>query len=280
MFWEAIRGADLAGLDRSLSYSLVLQHPDNRIVCHVTTPNVMWVDKCAIAADGSVAWQPCVMCGPPMPPMADWNAVRARLAELDGRFHHNLQGFVIKSGDGQRWKLRTESYNSVRTMRGNSPRRDFLWMKYWHDNKLSDYLTIYPEERLVANATVNRWKTATQDVYRIYCEAFKAHTLDRKSIPAKYRPLVYGLHSLYIETLKPAGKSVDWKSCVEFMNSKDPAQMLFVINWELRNAARDLGMASIPYEPPSVVGTVIAPTADAADASDAADAAHDASPPA
>jgi hypothetical protein len=256
MFWDSMRDVDLSGLDRSCSYSYILQHPDNRIVCTVSYAHATRVDACAIDGDGGVVWV-APSAPHPLSKLAEWATIRARLAEFNTRFSHNYQGFVVKSADGRRWKLRTSEYNRVRALRGNSPRRDFLWLKYWREGTLRSYLALFPEERHSADALIARWKAATSDVYHIYCDVFKARTMDRKSIPPKYRPLVYSLHSLYIDTLKPAGKTVDWKACLEHMNTKDVPQMLFVINWEYRLAMRDLGAAAIPLEPPAVVGTAV-----------------------
>lgn len=256
MFWATFR--DDGSLDRTRSYSYVLQHPENRIVCGVSTPRSILTDSCAIAADGTVTWSTGnVSPPPPGLEFTSWGAIRGRLAELNTRFAHNFQGFVVKSPQGHRWKVRTAEYNRIRALRGNSPRRDFLWLLAWHNNTLRDYLAIFPEERGAANALVARWKTVTTDVYRIYCEAFKARTLDRKMIPPKYRPLVYGLHNLYITALKPAGKTVDWRACLEFMNGRAVPQMLFVLNWEFRAAMRASAAPVIPLEPPTTVGTVV-----------------------
>jgi hypothetical protein len=265
MFFEATRGFDLGTLDKSCSYSYTLQHPQNRIVCGVTAPRAVLVDSCAIAEDGGFVWQPSPAAAP-LPRMADWAAVRTTLADFNARFRHNYQGLVIKTADGHRWKLRTAEYNRVRLLRGNSPRLDFQYLKHWRDGTLHAYLTLFPEERGAANALIARWKTITSDVYHIYCDVFKARSMDRKAIPPKYRPLVYGLHSLYLETLKPAGKTLDWKTCLEHMNTKDVPQMLFVLSWEYRAAMRATGVgAAIPLEPPATVGTVVeAVAADAA----------------
>lgn len=257
MFWGLMRDADLSALNRAYSYSFILQHPENRIVCAVSSPRSQIVDICAIDTDGTIVWNPTPPNTPLVPRLTDWVSVRSTLSEFNTRFGHNYQGFVVKSADGRRWKLRTPEYNRVRALRGNSPRRDYLWLKAWRDDKLRDYLRLFPEERRDADAMVARWKTVTTDVYHIYCDVFKARSMDRKSIPPKYRPLVYGLHSLYIETLKPAGKTVDWKACLEFMNTKDVAQMLFVLNWEYRQALRDMGASAIPIEPPSAIGTTV-----------------------
>lgn len=255
MFAEATRDVDLGHLSRHCSYSWVLQHPENRIVCHASLPTAIIADVCQINADASVDWQRApqyaVQLVPPVLPLT-WDTIRLRVADLNARFGHNCQGLVIKDGAGGRWKLRTPEYNRVRQIRGNSPRRDFLWLQAWSNNTLLDYLKLYPEERSLANGVINRWKLATADVYRIYGEAFKAHSLDRKLIPQKYRSSIYGLHSLYHTTLKPAGKKVDWKACLEHMNALDTKQKLFIINYELRLAARAVDAAPIPVEPPTV----------------------------
>lgn len=256
MFWTKFSDVRL---DRTQCYSFVLQHPENRIVCAVAAPRAILTDRCAIAEDGTVTWSAGDI-SPPPPGLAftSWDSIRGRLAELNGRFRHNFQGFVVKTADGRRWKIRTAEYNRVRALRGDSPRRDFLWLAAWRNETLRDYLTLFPEERTAANALVNRWKDVSKDTYTVYCEAFKARTLDRKNIPQKYRPLVYGLHGLYMETLKPAGKTVDWRSCLEYMNSREVPQMLFVLSWEFRAAQRVTAAAVIPIEPPVAVGTAVA----------------------
>ena len=190
------------------------------------------------------------------PAVLSWDAVRATLADLNARFGYRVQGLVIKNNEsGQRYKIRTPEYNRVRRLRGNSARRDYLWLQAWHEGTLQDYVALFPEEHASANHCIQRWKQITNDVYHIYTDVFKARSLQKSSIPPKYRPLVYGMHSMYLDTLKPAGKSVDWHATLEYMNNRDTAQMLFVINWELRQATKQLGVPSIPLEPPTAVGT-------------------------
>ena len=77
------------------------------------------------------------------------------------------------------------------------------------------------------------------------------------AIPAKFRPLVYGLHNLYRDTLKPANKSLDWRATMDYMNQRDIAQMLFVVNWDVREAAKATNVPVIPLEPSPTVGTEI-----------------------
>jgi hypothetical protein len=253
MFAEAFHPSIYDTLDKSASYTYILQHAENRIVVPVNgPPRALCVDKAMFEAGivrfvGSTA--PCVI---------SWDAVRSTLADLNIRFGYRVQGMVVKNNvTGERYKVRTPVYNHVRRVRGNSARRDFLWLGAWQAGTIRDYLALFPEERAESDAIINRWKQVTNAVYHIYTDVFKARSLNKTAIPPKYRPLVYGLHSMYLDTLKPANKTVDWRTALEYMNGRDTAQMLFVINWEARQAARQLGVPSIPLEPPTSVGTEV-----------------------
>jgi len=75
--------------------------------------------------------------------------------------------------------------------------------------------------------------------------------MTKAQIPPKYRPFVFGLHALYLNDLKPQQKSVDWKTTLQFMNSRDTAQALYAINWEIRAAAHP----TVPVESNSMETT-------------------------
>lgn len=278
MFEANMVNFDYTTLDKTCCYSYVLRHPENRIVCTVPVASNACVQTSRIEADGTVTDVTPAINRVTITGIASWDALKMCVSDWDTRFRHNVQGLVIKDAAGNRWKLRTPSYNAIRNMRGNSARRDYIWLDTWRNNTLHHYLGIFPEEKMAAEATVASWKRATNDVFHIYTDVFKARTLNKSDIPSKYRPLVYGLHSMFMETLKPAGKSIDWVTTLQYMNARDTAQMLFVINWEKRQIARQLGVASIPIEPSvnavnaveegEIVAVLPAPApADAADAS-------------
>jgi len=177
----------------------------------------------------------------------DIPGVISMIASMHGSVRY--QGVVIKDNSQpfKRWKVRSQVYNQVRKMRGNTARRDFLWMDVWGKGGLEDYLKYFPEERRPSTDLINSWKTITQTVFKIYVDAFKARTLDRSQIPAKFRPLVYGLHNLYMTSLKPAHKSLDWRETVAWMNERDTAQKIFVLNWDRRQNQQ----TALPLEPPA-----------------------------
>jgi hypothetical protein len=253
MFNEANPNAFQA-LESTTCYTFVLQHPENRIVCTVTAPKLICVQEAVVQPDASIVIKPI---------SNTWvsNVLPTTQAPLDKlREMRDLtyQGVIAKNNaTGERWKIRTELYNMVRQLRGNSPRRDYLWLSLWRQNRLPEYLKMYPEEQFHANAVVQKWKNVTNSAFHIYTDVFKARSMDRSVIPAKFRPLVYGLHNLYRDTLKPANKSLDWRATMDYMNQRDIAQMLFVVNWDVREAAKTSSAPVIPLEPSPTVGTEI-----------------------
>lgn len=263
MFTEAI-GTHRETMEKSLnantSYTWILQHPENRIVVPVPTPRAFCVQAVTIANNGDVSVSAVPVAAfpaPKVPLSRSWEMFRLTVTEWSRHFGHAIQGLVVKSGF-DRYKIRTSAYNTTRRRRGNSARRDFLWLNEWRSGTLPVYISLFPEERAMANMTIARWKQATNEVYHWYVSVFKARNTPKQHIPPKYRPLVYGIHTLYMNTLKPAGKSVDWRTCLSFMNERDTAQMLFVINWDMRQTAMRLGLNTIPIEPSSTaVGTQV-----------------------
>ncbi len=252
-------------LDKSITYTWILSHPENRIVCPVVKPRATLVSTIRILPDATVEMVPLASAPDgirhliPRQYMSREGAITsgqiemtnfvALLAMMNGNLQH--QGIVIKSESQpfQRWKMRANAYKTVRQMRGNTARRDFLWMDLWSKGSLVQYITHYPEERGESNALITKWKAITQDAYKAYVDAFKARTLDRKSIAAKLRPFVYGMHNHYLTVLKPSHKSLDWKEAVRFMNERDTAQKIYALNWEIRKSAE--AQAQIPLEPPA-----------------------------
>ena len=252
---------DLGNSD--MSWTFVLQHPENRIVTTVSVPNLICVQETFIHSNGVVSVkQPQFPVYPSVRPVITYPMrTLAEIQQEITRMNRDTvipQGLVIKDlSTGESWKIRTEMYNMVRQLRGNSPRRDYLWLNLWRQNRLPEYLKMYPEEHFHANAVVQKWKNVTNSAFHIYTDVFKARSMDRTAIPAKFRPLVYGLHNLYRDTLKPANKSLDWRATMDYMNQRDIAQMLFVVNWDVREAAKAANAPVIPLEPSPTVGTEI-----------------------
>lgn len=261
LFTEAVGGSIetyAADFDKRASYTFVLQHPENRIVTYVPVANVHLVQKAYIdSSDWTVRIDhtatESLQFMETRAAELSWAQVIEKLMYTSHDMYDSrgvpstfdFQGIVIKDiATGERWKLRTAQYNYVRHLRGNSARRDFLYLQLWEVGRLHEYLVYYPEERPMVDRIMAEWNCVLVDVYRYYVDVFKARTLPKTAIPAKYKAFVYGLHQIYLTTRH----SIDWRTTVDFMNRQDTAHKLYTINWELRAKAKALG---VPFVSPT-----------------------------
>ena len=252
--WADAAKPDESELDKTVCYSWILAHPENRVGCTVAAPSVRLIGQTQINAQTGVITT--IHRDDTAPALKKFlprhlntlrleqenlnpvmNALLGMLKALNATTDNQGLVFVSEANPFRRWKVRTATYNKIRHMRGNSPRLDFHWMDLWSKGQLADYLKFFPEERTAATALVNKWKDVTSVTYRLYADVFKSRTLPKESIPAKFKPLVYALHGYYMSMLRPAHKSLDWSTTVRFLNERDTAQKIYVLNWDLRATA-------------------------------------------
>jgi hypothetical protein len=269
---EELMTPDLvAKLDPTVCYSWILQHPENRIVCYVGSPRLILVGAHRIEADGTIV--PLLRADlellntflPNSHAFSSIAAMQSRLLEWNDRYRHNFQGFVFRDvATGRRWKIRTEAYTKARLLRDNNPRSDYVWLNHWKAKTLSDYLDIYPEERLQARTILARWKQITFDLFNIYNDKFKSRS--SPEVPQKFRGILHHMHLHYYNVLKPENKTLTLPEAIQWMNERNVPLMLHLINYELREAIATV--EEIPVEPmaaaaaaPAAPGAAAAPAA-------------------
>ncbi len=239
LFWEtfANKGLTLEMFDTHLTYSWVLQHPDERIV---VTPNYgipqLWLVECYSALPSGnmmrVEVPPAFQALRPAThtDVKTLDAIRTRVEAWGRRMGFGWQGLVIRrQGDSARYKLRSREYNEARHLRGNQANRRFIWLERWSAGVLNQYLRIYPEETADANAVVDAYKAITNEVYAYYTKVYREKSMRLGEAPAKYRKFLWDAHQ--------GGHGAYFPNLRKFMNAQDTARKLWVVNFDRRFAA-------------------------------------------
>lgn len=242
LFAEAFAAAGLREadhLDKSVVYSWVLQHPEERIVVSPAygVPKLWLVERSTFdAATGNrrLLTAPLSIDSPLIPhlPTAfDLHTVadiQARVNANGRRLGAGWQGVVVKTAGGVRYKLRSVQYNAARMLRGNQAKLPYLWLERWSEGKgaLTNYLRIFPEEEHAAMETVTAFKTATQEFHDTYLKVYKQRTLKLGDAPIKYRKLIWEARQANVGTYFP--------SLRDFMNGQDIPRKLWLVNFERR----------------------------------------------
>lgn len=224
----ALLGAvpDTAHGEVSVFASLLLQHPEHRIVAHVTRPAVYVVHRGRVLATGDVEMdEEIALHGIPTLESATKPASPLTLesmgpwmtAETERR-GWQWQGIVLKDGKGGRWRMRSTPYSMVRTMRGDTPRQDVRFLQLRGRNLADTYLFYYPEEHAAFRRLEQEVRSVTQNLYNAYVAAHITKSIPFMDLPAHWRPHVYTLHGQYLGSLRAQGFFIRKKEAIEYVN--------------------------------------------------------------
>ena len=264
----------LPHLDKSVGYTFVLQHPENRIVVPIGVPKLVCVQTVRNAESGAFD-----LVAPSVAPVGvyaigsssssssrstpSWDigclhnvsaptwATACVFPKTESHSIPHFRGYMIKNpATGQQWKLVDPLYARVAALRGEGSRLDFRWMTLWTDGFLENYLHYYPEEADAANALVAQWVGLAQPVFDLYRQVFFARTRPLSSVPPKFRSLVSLLHNDYKQYRDATGNRLDLAFTEICLEHCDVKQMIHVLNWDVREAALRAGKPFVPATRP------------------------------
>ena len=239
MLGDALDGVELKDLipEGYTFLSVLLQHPEHRVVERIAAPAIYRLHAGRVEADGSVTIDeqiggtPAAIDGP-----TEEQTVQAWFAELAAGRPWEWQGVVFKDGTGRRYRLRSNSYRMVRSLRGTNPRPDARFFMLRRAGLVKTYLYYYPEDKNQFWEYETNLRRITNEIYAAYCVVYKERSLELESVNPMYQTHVRGLHGLYLATLRPEGKTVTRAAAVEYMNGQPLPRLLFMLNFDKRSA--------------------------------------------
>jgi hypothetical protein len=158
-----------------------------------------------------------------------WADLKAKFEEIKESKPWYWQGLVVHQGL-QRWRFRNGDHDRVRReLRGSESDSFARFLRLRGAKKVQEYLRVYPEDSADFKAYEGDYRDGTRAVYRWYCKCHKEHAVKFKEMPKTVQPLVFGLHKHYLETLRPANKTL---------------RLPEVIAWMLENLQTPLGIGN------------------------------------
>jgi len=238
LFMEAVvaNGIILSDLNKSYTYSWVLQHPHERMVVEIPygIPKLRLVSVAQFSGTNHrVLYTPEDALPPAftallpkrhaLPTLKD---VQERVSAWGKQFGPKFKGLMVKGPDGKRWAYTSKEYEAALTLRGNNAKLAFIWLERWSEKKLNQYLALYPEEAHAATTVVDGFKACTQEVYDLYRKIYRERAFPLGQAPQKYRKLLWDIHA--------ARAGAYFANLQEFMNKQDTARKLWLVNYEAR----------------------------------------------
>ena len=251
------------GDNKNFVYSFVMQHPKNRIVKVISEMKLYLVDVFEIV-DKTVnivdfRKLELNMCAkikyPRQEIITDANSLeqcKESCASMNTPYH--IQGIVIKSNSGQRYKFRNPNYEHVRQLRGNQPKLQYQYMALRQSGQVKEYLQYYKEHNKPFEEFRKLMHDYTNQLFDNYRRCYVKKERELKTFPDKYKTHMYALHhELYLKQLRPEQKYVNKEVVVNYINSLHPAKQMFVMNYDMRKAHIDTTRSDEPLEESSSV---------------------------
>ena len=204
--------------------SLVLQHPEHRVVARCRSPRLWVVHTGAVHDSGEISLNEGCEHWPfrlrlpshVLPQTETLENFFSRLCTDNGWFY---QGLTAKDGQGKRWRMRNPHFLYLRALRGSESTSVDRFLRLRSESKVTEYLKHYTEDRQAFWDLEQKLRAATEAVYTGYCKVHKAHELKLEDLPWELRPCVFKLHAHYLATLRPNKEAVLKKHAVDLVNN-------------------------------------------------------------
>ena len=251
MFLEAMNFQQLLfqDFDKALCYSLVLQHPDNRIVVPFQTPNLILVgvyriEKTMVTIlDKYKCEIPNMLFSKTLEQYTDYKGTSWK--DLEEYFNqmsldYRVTGVnIYNPSTGFRSKLRNPTYEYVRRLKGNSPKIQFQYYSLRQVGKVGEFLKYYKEHRPTFSQLRNDLHGFTMQIWENYRRCYVKKEKPLLDFPKKFRVHMFNLHQIYLNDLRELGTYISRQIVIKYVNSLEPAKLMYSMNYDLRRCETD-----------------------------------------
>ncbi len=147
-------------------------------------------------------------------------------------------GVVLKCGNS-RTKIWNPNYLKVKHLRGNNPKIQFQYYNLLRDKRLKEFLYYYPEYKTLFDTYKMDLFNWTEQLWKNYKSCYIRKEAPLKTYPVQFRTHMFNIHQDYVNKLLPNGKRTDKLFIINYVNSLEPAQLMFSINYVLREVTVD-----------------------------------------
>ena len=248
MFFDACsaNNFNITSLNPDFCYSFVLQHPNNRIVVPVKSPQLYLVEVYQIVNGESVVvnvhthnvrshgqWSSTSVLFPERYEFTSYSELIDKFASPNTPYH--IMGIVIKNKDiNLRTKIRNPIYEEIRHLRGNQPKLQYQYLTLRHSGKMNDYLKFYPEAKADFSVYRDQVHMFTNTLHQNYISCFIKKQKPLKEYSSQYKHHMFKLHELFLNDLREKKQFVTNTVVINYVNALHPSVMMHCLNYHLK----------------------------------------------
>jgi len=247
MFLDAMNhcGLEFQHLNKKFIYSFVLQHPENRIVIPIISPNLYLASVYQVIGENGDQ----IVEKIENEKLSTVNTVKRYTYEtIKDNFGDNWEklrcyfngelldykthGIVVYNKEGERMKIRSKNYEKIKMLKGNSPKLQFHYYYLRQNGLVKDFLQFYPEYVDEFRTLRNNLHSFTNKLYKFYIECYikKVDNKKIKNYPYNFKIHMFNLHKHYMNELRSEKKFVSRQVVIDYINNLHPAKLMHSIN--------------------------------------------------
>jgi hypothetical protein len=252
MFLEAAKEANLKfdNLIKTICYSFVLQHPENRIVVPFKKPQLYLVGTYRITNEHDSVYVdvfdhqkanenlPFTLVGADIKlPETYTFDTYAELIEKYGSMNtsYDIVGVVLYNKlTGERAKIRNPVYEQVRNLRGNQPKLQYQYLCLRNEGKVKDFLKFYPENKKEFSTFRDQVHLFTDTLFANYVACYIKKQRPLKEFSDQYRTHMYNIHQKFLTELREKGHIVTNTVVQRYVNELHPSLLMYCLNFQMR----------------------------------------------
>jgi hypothetical protein len=227
-----MREPDTSRGESAVFYSFLVQHKEHRIVKKITENRVILIHRGATFEDGHVEIEdsPVEFMG-----RSNMTYIPLTVASVGGTGSYakallegatgetemdrvikkimmentwEFQGIVFKDNNGNRWRFRSEKYNAVRSLLGNTPNLRERYAQLYTQNLLDRYYDYFSDALTTMSPWVLYTNTIIHTLYNYYVSLHITKVTNIDAIDKMWWPHLYALHGHFLTQLRPANKKI------------------------------------------------------------------------
>ena len=250
-------GIDLNQLDKSICYSFVLQHPNNRIVVQYIQPMLTLVDAYSIDVEkkqvrsifygngngnGNVCndvAQPLFCKFPIRYDNTSYTDLITTFASMNTPYY--ITGVVFRNiRTGERTKVRNPVYEEVKNLRGEHVKSQYQYLCLRQEGKIAEYLKYFPEKKSDFSQFRDKMHMYTISLYENYISCYIKKEKMLGEFPPHFRKHMFELHRMYMETLREKKQHISKMVVVDYMNLLHPSIVMHTLNYVVKQKENDV----------------------------------------
>lgn len=241
---------NLEMLNKNNCYSFVLQHPENRIVVPFTKPTLYLIAVYSIRNDdanistiitvedleyvkNSNHFDNTLVCFPEKYDCETYSELIEKYASMNSPY--NIVGFVLYNRtNGVRTKVRNPAYEQIKQLRGNNPKNQYQYLCLRGQNKVAEYLKVYPEHKSDFSEYRDQVHLFSETLFSDYLGCYVKKERPLLEFSSQFRTHMFNIHKIYVTELKEKKQHITKMVVIKYVNELAPALLMHSLNYQFR----------------------------------------------